>query len=159
MYGKMCDSWQQVTLTWLSHVISFLMWFFRALTVIVFQSPSPSLSLFMVVYILACGIILLSCFTFTTLCFPWLKKDIDMPPLSSMLSFISIHFLLTPSYPPTSCCHIIMLISHAGEMLLCCNMKFRTSNQNLHSFLLSSPTLKPQLSPLKGGYVNFGLVF
>ena len=38
-------------------------------------------------------------------------------------------------------------------------MKFRTPNQNLHSFLLSSPTLKPQLSPLKGGYVNFGLVF
>ena len=37
-------------------------------------------------------------------------------------------------------------------------MKFRTPNQNLHSFLLSSPTLKPQLSPLKGGYVNFGLV-
>ena len=58
MYGKMCDGWQQVTLTWLSHVISFLMWFFRALTVIVFQSPSPSSSLFMVVYILACGIML-----------------------------------------------------------------------------------------------------
>ena len=26
-------------------------------------------------------------------------------------------------------------------------------------FFLSSPTLKPQLSPLKGGYINFGLVF
>ena len=31
--------------------------------------------------------------------------------------------------------------------------------QNLHSILLISPALKPQLSPFKGGYANFGLVF
>ena len=48
---------------------------------------------------------------------------------------------------------------HGGVVIVDCNMKFKTLNQNLHSLLSTDLIVALELGYFKGSYVNFGLVF